>query len=47
MQDYLNLFTFVMNPPANHLEKVEILMDLAFRNPKTLRYRKFYNVKHE
>jgi hypothetical protein len=46
LQDYLNLFTFVMNPPSNHLEKVEILMDLAFNNPKTLRYRKFYNVKH-
>ncbi len=45
IQGYLNLFTFVMNPPENHLEKVEILLDLAFQNPKTLRYREFYGVK--
>jgi hypothetical protein len=44
MQGYLNLFTFVMNPPSNHLEKMEILLDLAFQNPKTLRYRDFYCV---
>lgn len=45
IQGFLNLFSFVMNPPDNHLEKVEVLMDLAFRNPKTLRYREFYRVK--
>jgi hypothetical protein len=45
IQCYLNLFTFVMNPPANHLEKVEILLDLAFSNPITLRYRDFYGLK--
>ena len=45
IQGYLNLFAFVMNPPANHLEKVEKLLDLAFRNPKTLRYRDFYGLK--
>lgn len=45
IQGYLNLFAFVMNPPANHLEKVEILLDLAFKNPITLRYRDFYDVK--
>jgi hypothetical protein len=44
-QGYLNLFAFAMNPPANHLEKVEILLDLAFRNPKSLRYRDFYGLK--
>ena len=44
LQGYLNLFTFVMNPPADNLEKVEILLDLAFRNPKTLRYREFYGL---
>jgi hypothetical protein len=44
MQSYLNLFAFVMNPPADHLEKVEILMDLAFKNPITLRYRDFYGI---
>jgi len=45
LQGFLNLFSFVMNPPANHLEKAEILLDLAFKNPKTLRYRDFYTVK--
>ena len=45
IQGYLNLFSFVMNPPLNHLEKVELILDLAFRNPKTLRYRDFYSVK--
>jgi len=44
IQGYLNLFSFVMNPPLNHLEKVELILDLAFRNPKTLRYRDFYSV---
>lgn len=44
IQGYLNLFTFVMNPPSNHLEKVEIILDLAFRNRKILRYRDFYGV---
>ena len=42
LQHYLNLFTFVMNPPSDKLEKVEILLNLAFENPKTLRYRDFY-----
>ena len=44
IQGYLNLFSFVMNPPTNHLEKVERILDLAFRNRQTLRYREFYNV---
>jgi transposase-like protein len=44
IQGYLNLFTFVMNPPVNHLEKAEILLNLAFENPKTLRFRDFYNL---
>ena len=42
MQNYLNLFMLDMNPPANKLEKVDILLNLAFQNPKTLRYREFY-----
>jgi len=45
IQGYLNLFMFVMNPPTDHLEKVELLMDLAFQNPKTLRYRDFFAAK--
>ena len=45
LQSYLNLFSFVMNPPSNHLEKAELLLDLAFKNLKSLRYRDFYAVK--
>jgi hypothetical protein len=44
IQGFLNLFAFVMNPPTNHLEKVEIILDLAFKNPRTLRFREFYGV---
>ena len=45
IQGFLNLFVFVMNPPADNLEKVELLLDLAFHNPKILRYRDFYASK--
>ncbi|MCL1794880.1 MAG: transposase [Oscillospiraceae bacterium] len=42
IQGYLNLFAFVMNPPSDHLEKVELLLNLAFQFPKSLRYRDFF-----
>lgn len=29
MQGYLNLFSFAMNPPSDHLEKVESLLNRA------------------
>jgi transposase-like protein len=45
IQCYLNLFAFVMNPPANHLEKVEALLNLAFQNRITLRYRDLFGLK--
>ena len=41
-QGYLNLFAFVMNPPLEPLEKVDLLMNLAFKSSKKLRYRDFY-----
>ena len=44
MQGYLNLFSFAMNPPSNHLEKLEIVLNRAFLTRKTLRYRDFYNM---
>ena len=44
LQGYLNLFSLVTNPPDEMLEKVEIVIKLAFDNPKTLRYRDFYGV---
>jgi hypothetical protein len=45
MQGYLNLFAVVITPPADNLKKAGILMGLAFKNPKTLRYRDFYGLK--
>jgi transposase-like protein len=42
IQGYLNLFAIVTNPPDDMLKKVELVIDLAFKNPKILRYRDFY-----
>ena len=44
IQDYMNLFAFVRNPPYAPLEKVEKLLNLAFSNPKMLRYRDQFGV---
>ena len=44
LQGYLNLFSLVTNPPHEMLEKVESVINLAFRNPKTLRFREFYDL---
>jgi transposase-like protein len=44
LQGYLNLFTLAMNPPTDNLEKVELLLNSAFKTRKTLRYRDFYKV---
>lgn len=45
LQDYLNLFFFIMNPPYNKLEKIEKLLISAIGNPKTLKFRDFYSKK--
>lgn len=39
IQDYLNLYSFVINSPSDHLEKVEKIINLVFENPKLLKYR--------
>lgn len=40
LQDYLNFFSFIAsNPDQETLEKVKILLELVFYNPKILRYR--------
>ena len=39
LQNYLNLYAFVINPPSDHLEKVEKIINLVFKNPKSLKYR--------
>jgi len=45
LQGYLNLFSFVTNPPSEMLEKIELVINFVFQNPKLLRYRDFYGVK--
>lgn len=44
LQSYLNLYSFVINPPSDHLEKVEKIINLVFENPKSLKYRRKHNV---
>lgn len=39
LQNYLDLYSFVINPPSDHLEKVEKIINLVFENPKSLKYR--------
>lgn len=42
IQSYLNLFAFVTNPPADKLEKIDLVINMAFQKPKSLRYRDFF-----
>ena len=44
IQSYLDLFAFVTNPPRDMLEKVELVIKMAFKNPKLLLYRVYYSV---
>lgn len=44
LQNYLNLYSFVINPPSVHLEKVEKIINLVFQNPKSLKYRDQFSV---
>lgn len=45
LQGYLNIFSLAMNPPSDNLEKVENLLNSAFKTRKTLRYRDFYSTE--
>lgn len=39
LQDYLNLYAFMNNPPYDKLEKIEYLINYVTNNVKTIRYR--------
>ena len=39
LQAYLNLYAFVINPPFDHLEKIERIIGMAFKSPKYLKDR--------
>ena len=45
LQGYLDLFSFVTNPPYDLAEKVDYLLNMVFQYPKSLRYRDFYQSK--
>ncbi|MEG1907613.1 MAG: hypothetical protein RR178_09120 [Gordonibacter sp.] len=45
LDGYLDLFSVVMNPPAEKMEKVALVLERAMGNPSTLRFRDFYSVK--
>lgn len=40
LQDYLNLFSLITNPPYSNYEKIEKVLKWVFENPKMLRYRR-------
>ena len=45
LQEHLSLFSLAMNPPSDNLEKVENLLNFAFKTRKILGYRSFYGVE--
>lgn len=45
LQNMLNLFMFIFNPPSDQLEKVEKIIEMSLKTRKILRYRDFYKNK--
>jgi hypothetical protein len=45
LDGHLDLFSVMMNPPENKMEKAALVLNRAMANPSTLRFREFYNVK--
>jgi hypothetical protein len=39
LPDYLNLFTFIYNPPCDPHEKIKLILNWILKMPKTLSYR--------
>lgn len=42
LQDYLNLFCFIVNGPRDKLKKIEILLNLALNTKVSLKYRELF-----
>ena len=42
IDDWLNLFSVIVNPPSNRLEKVAMVLDRAMSLPISLPYRGYY-----
>ena len=47
LQDYLNLFVFMMSHPKNKLEKVNILLQMALTSRKILTFREYFSKKRQ
>ena len=47
LQDYLNLFSFMMNKPHNKLERVNILLEKAINSSKRITFRDYYFKKKQ
>ena len=45
IQGHLKLYSFVINSPSDHLDKVEKIINLVFENPRSLKYRDQFAVK--
>jgi hypothetical protein len=45
LRGYLDLFSYVTNPPHDLAEKVDSLLNMVFDNPKSLRYRDYHRAK--
>ena len=45
LQDYLNLFVFMMSEPKEKLEKVNLLLEMAFKTQKVVKFREYYKKK--
>ena len=39
LQDYLNLFSIMVNPPKNKYEKVKKILELGLEKPVLIRFR--------
>ena len=46
LQDYLNLYAFIANPPHDRLEKIEYILNYVISNEKTVRFRDIMSKKH-
>lgn len=42
LQDYLNLFVFMMNEPKDKLKKVDILLEMALTHKKSIKFREYF-----
>ena len=45
LQGFLDVFYVMSNPPEEKMEKAAFVLDRAMHIPKTIRFRKFYNVR--